>query len=173
MIVGIGCDLCAIARMEKIMQKPNAAHFLQRVFAPQELALFGISLCAAEHAAQTASSRQIEPTPQPLSSSQQTDDAPCAVCEGNFSTIGAKAVESLAANFAAKEAFLKATGTGLAGFSLADIAALRHPSGAPYYQFTGSAAAYMAQHGYTAHLSLSHEKGAQGMAMAYCVLEQR
>ncbi|MFI3168386.1 MAG: holo-ACP synthase [Faecalibacterium sp.] len=173
MIVGIGCDLCAIARMEKIMQKPNAAHFLRRVFAPQELALLGIAPCAGADAAQTASSLQTEPAPQLLSSSRQTDDLPCAVCEGNFSTVGAKVVESLAANFAAKEAFLKATGTGLAGFSLADIAALRHPNGAPYYQFTGSAAAYMAEHGYTAHLSLSHEKGAAGMAMAYCVLEQR
>ncbi len=43
MIYGIGCDICAIARMETILQKSNAAHFLRRVFAPSELALFGLA----------------------------------------------------------------------------------------------------------------------------------
>ncbi len=138
MIFGIGCDLCAIARMQKILAKPTAAHFLQRVFAPQELAYFKI-------------------TPS----------------DAAFSTIGAKHVESMAANFAAKEAFLKATGMGLAGFALAEVAALRNERGAPYYAFTGGAADYMAQNALIAHLSLSHEKGAQGLAMAYCILEVR
>ena len=39
---------------------------------------------------------------------------------------GKKQAETAAANFAAKEAFLKACGTGLSGFSMAEIAALRH-----------------------------------------------
>ena len=38
---------------------------------------------------------------------------------------GKKQAETAAANFAAKEAFLKACGTGLSGFSMAEIAALR------------------------------------------------
>ena len=47
---------------------------------------------------------------------------------------GRKQAETAAANFAAKEAFLKACSTGLSGFSMAEIAALRQPSGAPYRQ---------------------------------------
>ena len=58
---------------------------------------------------------------------------------------GKKQAETAAANFAAKEAFLKACGTGLSGFSMAEIAALRQPSGAPYLEFTGKAARFMAQ----------------------------
>ncbi len=158
MIYGIGCDLCAIARMKKILQKPSAAHFLQRVFAPSELALFALTGGAGAE-------KQENPENTPP---WEVAD-PAAPNDG----IEAKTVERLAANFAAKEAFLKATGLGLAGFALSDIAALRRESGAPYYAFTGSAADYMAQHNLSAHLSLSHEKGGLGCAMAYCVLEVR
>ena len=42
---------------------------------------------------------------------------------------GGRAAETAAANFAAKEAFLKAVGTGLGGFALADIQAVRRESG--------------------------------------------
>lgn len=42
-----------------------------------------------------------------------------------------KRVQSLAANFAAKEAFAKALGTGFRGFSFRDICILRAPNGAP------------------------------------------
>lgn len=143
MIMGIGCDLCASERIYTILQKPSAAHFLQRVFSPEELALWNI-------------------TAEALSLWHSMPEEP------QFSTISAKDVESMAANFAAKEAFLKASGKGIAGFSLVEIAALRKPSGAPYYTFTGAAAEYMALHGATAHLSLSHDKG---LAMAYCILE--
>lgn len=79
------------------------------------------------------------------------------------------AAESAAANFAAKEAFLKATGNGLGAFSLADISALRHPSGAPYFALTGTALAFCQQHSLTAHLSLTHEKQ---HATAFVVLEK-
>ncbi len=149
MIYGIGCDNCAIARMEKILQKPNAAHFLQRVFAPSELDLFGIN--------------ETKGGVQALSTFAVEKELPQLVTP--------KTVERLAANFAAKEAFLKATGMGFSGFALAEVAALRRESGAPYYAFCGSAADYMAQNNLTAHLSLSHEKGAVGMACAYCILE--
>lgn len=76
--------------------------------------------------------------------------------------------ESAAANFAAKEAFLKATGRGLGGFAMAEIAALRQESGQPYFVLSGAAAAYAAEHHLTAHLSLSHDGG---MASAFVVLE--
>ena len=76
---------------------------------------------------------------------------------------------SAAANFAAKEAFLKAAGTGLREpFSLCEIEAIRLESGAPAYHFTGRTAEWMQAHNLRAQLSLSHEGG---MAMAFCVLE--
>ena len=76
---------------------------------------------------------------------------------------------SAAADFAAKEAFLKAAGTGLAGpFALCEIQAVRLASGAPEYRFSGQSACWMAQHGLQARLSLSHDGG---MALAFCVLE--
>ena len=78
--------------------------------------------------------------------------------------------ETAAANFAAKEAFLKACGKGLGGFALAEIAVLRRESGAPYYALTGAAAAWLAARGGVAHLSLSHDAG---MACAFTVLEGR
>ena len=45
--------------------------------------------------------------------------------------------ETAAANFAAKEAFLKAVGTGLGGFALNELALLRAQSGAPYFKLSG------------------------------------
>lgn len=78
---------------------------------------------------------------------------------------------SAAADFAAKEAFLKAAGTGLAGpFALVEIEAVRLPSGAPAYRFSGRAAAWMEEKKLAARLSLSHEGG---LALAFCVLEAR
>ena len=77
---------------------------------------------------------------------------------------------SAAADFAAKEAFLKAAGTGLREpFSLCEIEVLRLPSGAPVYHFSGRTAAWVEDHHVTARLSLSHDGG---MALAFCVLEQ-
>lgn len=82
---------------------------------------------------------------------------------------GARRAERAAANFAAKEAFLKAAGTGLAApFSLHEIEAVRLPGGAPAYRFSGQTAAWVAAHGLTARLSLSHEGG---FALAFCTLE--
>ena len=81
-----------------------------------------------------------------------------------------KTAASAAANFAAKEAFLKAAGTGLAGpFSLAEIEAVRLESGAPEYRFSGRTAAWVAERGLAARLSLSHDGG---VALAFCTLEK-
>lgn len=77
--------------------------------------------------------------------------------------------ETAAANFAAKEAFLKAAHLGLGGFALCEIAALRAESGMPYYRLSGAAAAFCEAHGLTAHLSLTHE---DGLAIAFAVLEK-
>lgn len=76
---------------------------------------------------------------------------------------------SAAANFAAKEAFLKAAGAGLGGFALAEVQALRRESGAPYLCLCGGALAWARQNRLTAQLSLTHEGG---FAAAFVVLEQ-
>ena len=75
---------------------------------------------------------------------------------------------SAAANFAAKEAFLKAAGKGLGGFALAEIQILRGEGGAPYYLLSGGAAAWAAERGAEVRLSLAHEGG---LALAFAVAE--
>lgn len=47
--------------------------------------------------------------------------------------------ETAAANFAAKEAFSKAMGTGIVGFSLNEVSVLRDDAGAPYIELSGRA----------------------------------
>ena len=47
--------------------------------------------------------------------------------------------QSYAGNFAAKEAFSKALGTGVRGFSLNEISILRDELGAPYLELIGNA----------------------------------
>lgn len=123
MILGIGIDLCAAARIEKSLGKPA---FCDYVFAPAEQALLG-------------------------------------------SLGGKRRAETAAANFAAKEAFLKAAGTGLGGFALPELALLRAANGAPYFELSGRAAAWAKQRGLTVHVSLTHENG---LASAVVVLEE-
>ena len=60
----------------------------------------------------------------------------------------------MAANFAAKEAFSKALGTGVRGFALNEISVLRDELGAPYLVLTGKAAVCGA--GYRFSVSLTH-----------------
>lgn len=91
------------------------------------------------------------------------------LADGVPASLSAHRAASAAADFAAKEAFLKAAGTGLAGpFSLCDIEAVRLGSGAPEYRFSGESARWMAEHHLRAKLSLSHDGG---MALAFCILE--
>ncbi len=85
-----------------------------------------------------------------------------------FASRPAAAAASAAAGFAAKEAFLKAIGSGLGGAAMTDIEVLRKESGQPHYVLHGRADEWMQAHGAAAHLSLSHENG---MAAAFCVLE--
>ena len=58
--------------------------------------------------------------------------------------------QSTAGNFAAKEAFAKALGTGFRGFGLRDIEVLRNDLGAPYILFRGGKI--------NAHISISHNR---------------
>lgn len=76
-----------------------------------------------------------------------------------------------AARFAAKEAFLKALGTGKArGIAWTDVGIVNLPGGQPVLAVTGRAAEVMAGKGAGAsHVSLSHSRG---HAMAAVVLEK-
>ncbi len=76
---------------------------------------------------------------------------------------------SLAANFAAKEAFSKALGTGIRNFGFNDVEILRDELGAPYFNFYGKAAEIVALGGYSAQVSLSHERDT---AIAMVLLEK-
>lgn len=82
---------------------------------------------------------------------------------------GQAAILSLAARFAAKEAFGKALGSGLAGLSLRDMAVMNNPLGKPELRLIGTAAAALRQIGGTrVFISLSHEQEA---VLAMCVIE--
>jgi len=79
------------------------------------------------------------------------------------------AASSLATRFAAKEAFAKALGTGLAGIVLKDIMVLNGLNNKPELILEGSALAAMKTFGANkAHLSLTHEGDT---AIALVILE--
>ena len=91
------------------------------------------------------------------------EQAALGLCEASPASLNAHRLASAAADFAAKEAFLKAAGVGLGGFSLGDIQVLRQESGAPFYHLSGTAAAFAQK--LTLHLTLSHE-GEYALAFA-------
>ena len=71
----------------------------------------------------------------------------------------ASATQHLAARFAAKEAFVKALGTGFSGINLRDICVYNEPSGKPILNLENTAAKKMSESGATSvHLSISHER---------------
>ncbi len=74
-----------------------------------------------------------------------------------------------AANFAAKEAFGKAMGTGIRGFSLSEVEILRDMLGKPILNLTGQAKLLALKQGFTSFsVSLSHEREmATAIVIAY------
>ena len=81
---------------------------------------------------------------------------------------GQTAMQSAAAMFAAKEAFLKALGVGLSG-GMADVGVTHADGGRPLYTLAPRAQdALLASGAHAAHLSLTHDGG---VAAAVCVLE--
>ncbi len=87
----------------------------------------------------------------------------------------ADVAQSLAARFAAKEAVMKALGTGIGGFPLTDVEVCRTAGkgatrNAPYLKLHGSAAALAGARGAGSfHLSLTHT---DGVAIAFVVAER-
>ncbi|HZK21490.1 MAG TPA: holo-ACP synthase [Oscillospiraceae bacterium] len=63
-----------------------------------------------------------------------------------------------AALFAAKEAFSKALGTGIRGFSLSEVEVLHESSGKPYLHLSGSAKELAHKSGYSYEISITHTK---------------
>ena len=79
---------------------------------------------------------------------------------------GSRAAESAAGLYAAKEAFLKARGTGIDSLALSQIGVDHDALGRPYYVLGG----VYGTEDMAAHLSISHDGG---VAAAVCVLERR
>lgn len=79
--------------------------------------------------------------------------------------------QHFAARFAAKEAVMKALGTGWSqGVAFSDIVVQRDELGAPTLSFKGETLRRIEELGTMARLSLSH---AGGMAVAFVVLERK
>jgi len=77
--------------------------------------------------------------------------------ERSFLSSRADPVPGLAARFAAKEATMKALGTGLGGLRFAEVEVLGDKSGAPHLEVTGLAALRAEALGIRSwHVSLTH-----------------
>lgn len=76
--------------------------------------------------------------------------------------------ESMAGNWAAKEAFSKAVKTGVRDFSLNEISVLRDELGVPYLELTGNAKALAESLNLSFDVSISHTKEiATAVVIAY------
>ncbi len=128
MILGIGTDICEIARVQRMIDD-HGQKFLDRVFTPVEQAL----------------------------------------CQGMDKT-----TPFYAKRYAAKEAVLKAFGTGLAGgITWQDVEIDRYPNGRPFVSLRGAAEQHCAGMAplhtrAQVHITLSDERT---HAIAYVVIE--
>lgn len=78
-------------------------------------------------------------------------------------------IPSAANNFAAKEAFSKAVGTGVRGFSICDVEVLRDGLGKPYIALSGKACEVAERMGVKSiHVTLSNTAE---LAAAFVILE--
>lgn len=77
-------------------------------------------------------------------------------------------VESVAGNFAVKEAVSKAVGTGIRGFSFRDIEVFRDELGKPIVRVSSKIEEVIKSKDYLFNVSISHNKT---MAIAFVVLK--
>jgi holo-[acyl-carrier protein] synthase len=88
---------------------------------------------------------------------------------GEFASVGDPA-RFLAKRFAAKEAFGKALGIGLVPPATLPSIGITHDSlGRPAFEYAAPLAAYLAQRGLVAHVSISDERD---FAVAFVIMEQ-
>ncbi len=66
--------------------------------------------------------------------------------------------QTVAVNFAAKEALSKALGTGIRGFALNEISLLRDEFGKPYFQLSGKILEIVQNNRYKLTVSVTHTK---------------
>jgi len=84
-------------------------------------------------------------------------------------SLGKRAAEMLAARFAAKEAYGKALGTGLANIKLVEITVVNKDNGRPEIKLFGTAQSALKNSGADrVHISITHERE---FALAMVVLE--
>ncbi len=76
--------------------------------------------------------------------------------------------QTAAGVFAAKEAVVKACGTGFGKIKATDIEVMKDESGKPYFVFYNEAKSYVEDKKARVHLSISHEKD---QAIAFVVIE--
>lgn len=76
--------------------------------------------------------------------------------------------ESIAGAFCAKEAFGKALGTGISGFSWNEVEVLHDEKGKPYYSFSGKAKEIVEAEGLVFDLSITHTKTAATAVAVAC-----
>ena len=81
------------------------------------------------------------------------------IIEYNKLNNNATKLEFLASRYAAKEALLKALGTGLKGFALNEISLNKKENGEPYLQLSGNVLAYLDENFKKAKIevSITHE----------------
>ncbi len=80
-----------------------------------------------------------------------------------------KKLQSYGGNFAVKEAFVKALGTGFVDISPNEIEVLRNPENVPYVKLTPKILSLLEKcNGKNIHISISHSKT---IAEAICIIE--
>lgn len=142
MIIGVGCDLVMLDRMQAIFDRWGD-RLVNRILGPSEQAVFRNRFGIPEGDNQPAPS--------------------------NSSGRRARAVSYLAKRFAGKEAVGKALGCGLARpMGLHCLELLNDSKGAPLVQTHGSLAAHLAERGWRIHVSLSDERD---IVQAFAVVE--
>lgn len=141
MIIGMGIDITELDRIERAWQK-HELRFAKRILHPTELER--LASYTTEHGAKSESSCR---------SLTEKHEEGSSLCQKK-----SPMTAFLAARFAAKEAAVKALGTGFSeGIGPCDIEVYSLPSGQPMLRFHGSAAQKMeALEAAHAHISLTH-----------------
>ena len=89
---------------------------------------------------------------------------------GNESERALKNKETAAGIYAAKEAFVKAVGTGFRKITIGDIEVKKDDLGKPYFAFLNEALKFVEYNNATVHLTISHERE---YAVAFVIIEGR
>lgn len=77
-------------------------------------------------------------------------------------------VQSIAANFCAKEAFSKAIGTGFRGFKMSDIQIMRDEQGKPFIKLSESLKELILADETSFAVSVTHTKNYASAVVIYC-----